>query len=45
YYFLCSGGVRSASVAAFLTDHGIASVNVEGGMRAWGEGGLEFKRI
>lgn len=28
-----------------LNDHGIDAVNVEGGMRAWGEEGLEFKRI
>lgn len=37
--------MRSAKVVAFLNDHGIDAVNVEGGMRAWGEEGLEFKRI
>ncbi len=45
YYIVCAGGVRSAKVVAFLNDHGIDAVNVEDGMRAWGEEGLEFKRI
>lgn len=45
YYIVCAGGVRSAKVVAFLNDHGIDAVNVEGGMRAWGDEGLEFKRI
>ncbi|MFH0715238.1 rhodanese-like domain-containing protein [Staphylococcus delphini] len=45
YYTVCAGGVRSAKVVAFLNDHGIDAVNVAGGMRAWGDEGLEFKRI
>lgn len=45
YYIVCAGGVRSAKVVEFLNDHGIDAVNVEGGMRAWGDEGLEYKRI
>lgn len=45
YYIICAGGVRSAKVVAYLNDQGIDAVNVEGGMRAWGDEGLEYKRI
>ncbi|SUK12829.1 rhodanese-like domain-containing protein [Staphylococcus agnetis] len=45
YYIVCAGGVRSAKVAEYLLDHHIDAVNIEGGMKAWGSEGLEFKRI
>ncbi|ARJ50043.1 rhodanese-like domain-containing protein [Staphylococcus lutrae] len=45
YYIVCAGGVRSAKVVTFLNENGIDAVNVEGGMHAWGDEGLEYKRI
>ncbi|UEX90925.1 rhodanese-like domain-containing protein [Staphylococcus ratti] len=45
YYIVCAGGVRSAKVVDYLNDQDIDAVNVEGGMRAWGDEGLEYKRI
>ncbi|WP_323704532.1 rhodanese-like domain-containing protein [Mammaliicoccus sp. Dog046] len=45
YYIVCAGGVRSANVVEYLNDHDIDAVNIEGGMHAWGDEGLEFKGI
>ncbi|MGV3244243.1 rhodanese-like domain-containing protein [Staphylococcus sp. 11261D007BR] len=45
YYIVCAGGVRSAKVVEYLNDQGIDAVNVEGGMKAFGDEGLEYKRI
>ncbi|HHP5373488.1 TPA: rhodanese-like domain-containing protein [Staphylococcus aureus] len=45
YYIVCAGGVRSAKVVEYLEANGIDAVNVEGGMRAWGDEGLEIKSI
>lgn len=45
YYIVCAGGVRSAKVVEYLNDHNIDAVNVEGGMNAWGDEGLENKRV
>lgn len=47
YYFICAGGVRSAHVVHYLTqqNENIHAVNVEGGMKAFGDEGLETKRI
>ncbi|HAY1766537.1 rhodanese-like domain-containing protein, partial [Staphylococcus aureus] len=39
------GGVRSAKVVEYLEANGIDAVNVEGGMHAWGDEGLEIKSI
>ncbi len=43
YYIVCAGGVRSAKVVEYLEANGIDAVNVEGGMHAWGDEGLEIK--
>lgn len=40
-----AGGVRSAKVVEYLEANGIDAVNVEGGMHAWGDEGLEIKSI
>ncbi|QLK86292.1 rhodanese-like domain-containing protein [Staphylococcus sp. 17KM0847] len=45
YYIVCAGGVRSARVVDYLTENGIDAVNVEGGMNAWGDGGLTHDSI
>lgn len=45
YYIICAGGVRSAKVVDYLEDHDIDAVNVEGGMKAWGDEGLEIDTI
>ncbi|WP_281190900.1 rhodanese-like domain-containing protein [Staphylococcus schleiferi] len=45
YYVVCAGSVRSAKVVDYLNQHDIDAVNIEGGMHAWGDGGLEYKRI
>ncbi|WP_049281018.1 rhodanese-like domain-containing protein [Staphylococcus aureus] len=45
YYIVCAGGVRSAKVVEYLEGNGIDAVNVEGGMHAWGDEGLEIKSI
>ncbi|MBI5975676.1 rhodanese-like domain-containing protein [Staphylococcus canis] len=45
YYIICAGGVRSAKVVEYLNDHGIDAVNVEGGMKAFGDEGLEYRGI
>lgn len=45
YYIVCAGGVRSAKVVEYLEANGIDAVNVEGGMHAWGDEGLEIKSI
>lgn len=45
YYIVCAGGVRSANVVEYLNDHDIDAVNIEGGMHAWGDEGLEYKGI
>ncbi|UXU35920.1 rhodanese-like domain-containing protein [Staphylococcus aureus] len=45
YYIVCAGGVRSTKVVEYLEANGIDAVNVEGGMHAWGDEGLEIKSI
>lgn len=45
YYIVCAGGVRSAKVVEYLNDHDIEAVNVEGGMHAFGNEGLDYPRI
>lgn len=45
YYIVCAGGVRSAKVVDYLEDNNIDAVNVEGGMNAWGDEGLENNRV
>ncbi|CAM4103405.1 rhodanese-like domain-containing protein [Staphylococcus schweitzeri] len=45
YYIVCAGGVRSAKVVEYLEANGIEAVNVEGGMHAWGNEGLELNSI
>ncbi|EKU50270.1 rhodanese-like domain-containing protein [Staphylococcus massiliensis] len=45
YYIVCAGGVRSAKVVDYLNDKGIDAVNVEGGMKAYGDEGLEVKGV
>ncbi|UXR68885.1 MULTISPECIES: rhodanese-like domain-containing protein [unclassified Staphylococcus] len=45
YYIVCAAGARSARVVDYLTDHNIDAVNVEGGMKAWGDGGLTYDGI
>ncbi|MBG6238834.1 rhodanese-related sulfurtransferase [Mycetocola sp. CAN_C7] len=39
-YLICASGVRSASVADYLTGHDYRAVNVEGGTFAWRDAGL-----
>ncbi|MCS4485306.1 rhodanese-like domain-containing protein [Staphylococcus americanisciuri] len=45
YYIVCAAGVRSARVVAYLNDQNIDAVNVDGGMKAWGDGGLTYNGI
>lgn len=45
YYIVCAGGVRSDKVVEYLEANGIEAVNVEGGMHAWGDEGLENSNI
>ncbi|MCD8914844.1 rhodanese-like domain-containing protein [Staphylococcus simulans] len=47
YYIICAGGVRSANVVNYLKQQNpnIHAVNVEGGMKAWGDEGLEVDSI
>lgn len=45
YYIICAAGVRSEKVARYLEKQDIHAVNVEGGMKAWGNEGFEIKRI
>lgn len=45
YYIICAGGVRSARVVEYLENHDIDAVNVEGGMKSWGDEGLEISNI
>ena len=47
YYFVCAAGVRSGRVVEYLNQHKpeVHAVNVEGGMRAWGDEGLEIDSI
>ncbi|AVL77956.1 MULTISPECIES: rhodanese-like domain-containing protein [Staphylococcus] len=45
YYIICKAGGRSAQVVQYLERNGIHAVNVEGGMDAWGDEGLEIKSI
>lgn len=45
YYIVCAAGARSARVVDYLTDQEIDAVNVDGGMNAWGDGGLTYGGI
>ncbi|MGW9857014.1 rhodanese-related sulfurtransferase [Staphylococcus hominis] len=45
YYIVCAAGVRSEKVVHYLEKEGIHAVNVEGGMRAWGDEGIEIDSI
>ncbi len=45
YYIVCKVGGRSAKVVQYLQSQGIHAVNVEGGMDAWGDEGLEIDSI
>ncbi|MDT4037251.1 rhodanese-like domain-containing protein, partial [Staphylococcus hominis] len=45
YYIVCAAGVRSEKVANYLENEGIHAVNVEGGMQAWGDEGIEIDSI
>ncbi|MDW8542455.1 rhodanese-like domain-containing protein [Staphylococcus sp. KG4-3] len=45
YYIICKVGGRSAQVVQYLEQNGINAVNVEGGMHAWGDEGLELKSV
>ena len=38
--FICRSGARSAAACAAARDHGIAALNVHGGMGAWQRAGL-----
>jgi rhodanese-related sulfurtransferase len=40
-YLVCRTGARSAVAGEFLVEHGVAAVNVAGGMVAWVEAGHE----
>ena len=40
-YLVCRSGARSAMAGEFLVEHGVAAVNVAGGMLAWVEAGHE----
>ncbi len=41
-YLVCRSGARSAMAGEFLVEHGVAAVNVAGGMLAWAEAGHEI---
>ena len=45
YYIICKVGGRSAQVVQFLEQNDIHAVNVEGGIDAWGDEGLEINSI
>lgn len=45
YYIICKVGGRSAQVVQYLEQNGVNVVNVEGGMDAWGDEGLELKSV
>ncbi|MDK9865615.1 MULTISPECIES: rhodanese-like domain-containing protein [Staphylococcus] len=45
YYIICKVGGRSAQVVQYLEQDDIHAVNVEGGMDAWGDEGLEINSI
>ncbi|WP_407578016.1 rhodanese-like domain-containing protein, partial [Escherichia coli] len=45
YYIICKKGGRSAQVVKYLESQGIDAVNVEGGMDAWGDEGLQIDSI
>ena len=45
YYIICKVGGRSAQVVQYREQNGINAVNVEGGMDAWGDQGLELKSV
>ncbi|MGW7898870.1 rhodanese-like domain-containing protein [Staphylococcus shinii] len=45
YYIICKVGGRSAQVTQYLEQNGINAVNVEGGMDAWGDEGLELNSV
>lgn len=45
YYIVCKVGGRSEKVVQYLQSQGIHAVNVEGGMDAWGDEGLEIDSI
>ncbi|MDG0844156.1 rhodanese-like domain-containing protein [Staphylococcus equorum] len=45
YYIICKVGGRSAQVVQFLEQNDIHAVNVEGGMDAWGDEGLDIKSV
>ncbi|MDG0838595.1 rhodanese-like domain-containing protein [Staphylococcus equorum] len=45
YYTICKVGGRSAQVVQYLEQNDIHAVNVEGGMDAWGDEGLEINSI
>ena len=39
---VCRSGGRSARATEFLIEHGFSAVNLEGGMTAWHDAGLEM---
>lgn len=45
YYLVCKAGMRSERTGQYLEGNGIDVVNVEGGMDAWGDDGLEIDSI
>lgn len=45
YYIICKVGGRSVQVVQYLEQNDIHAVNVEGGMDAWGDEGLEINSI
>lgn len=45
YYIICKVGGRSAQVVQYLEQNGVNAVNVEGGMDAWGDEGLELESV
>ncbi|MCG7338406.1 rhodanese-like domain-containing protein [Staphylococcus sp. ACRSN] len=45
YYIICKVGGRSAQVVHYLEQQGVNAINVEGGMDAWGNEGLEINSI
>ncbi|WP_436938190.1 rhodanese-like domain-containing protein [Staphylococcus xylosus] len=45
YYIICKVGGRSAQVVQYLEQNGVNAVNVEDGMDAWGDEGLELKSV
>ncbi|MDH9160875.1 MULTISPECIES: rhodanese-like domain-containing protein [Staphylococcus] len=45
YYIICKVGGRSAQVVQYLEQNDVRAVNVEGGMDAWGDEGLDVKSV